>query len=263
MLFMRRPVRNSLVLLLALPVARALERAPGLGEEHVVERGGMQAQVGDRDPLGVERAHDLGEVAHTLRQLRGDRVGRGGRLLSEAGQHQGEALAIARVCGHRFNARAPDRRLQLRRRALGHDPAVVDDADAVGQHVGLLQILRRQEHRHPVGRQPAHLIPQRGAALHVQSGRRLIQEQQARAVHEREAKVEPALHAARIAPDLAVGGVGQPDPLEQLVARFSRSVLPSPCRALCRRMCSRPVRNGSSADSCSEAPIARRTAAPW
>ena len=133
-------------------------------------------------------------------------------------QNRGQALAIARVGRDRFDARAPDRRLQLRRRALGHDPAVVDDADAVGQHVGLLEVLRREEHRHAVGRQPAHLVPQRGAALHVKAGRRLIEEQQPRAVHEREGEVEPALHPARVAAHLAVGGVGQPDPLEQLAA---------------------------------------------
>ena len=37
-------------------------------------------------------------------------------------------------------------------------------------------------------------------------------------VHEREREVEPALHAARVAADLAVGGVGEPDALDQLVA---------------------------------------------
>ena len=37
-------------------------------------------------------------------------------------------------------------------------------------------------------------------------------------MHEREREVEPALHAARVAADLAVGRVGQPDALEQLVA---------------------------------------------
>ena len=37
-------------------------------------------------------------------------------------------------------------------------------------------------------------------------------------MHEREAEVEPALHPARVAADLAVGRVGQPDPLEQFAA---------------------------------------------
>ena len=46
------------------------------------------------------------------------------------------------------------------------------------------------------------------------------------AVDEREREVEPALHAARVAADAAVGGLGQPDALEQLArARLARSAL--------------------------------------
>src|SRR3954468_8739927 len=37
-------------------------------------------------------------------------------------------------------------------------------------------------------------------------------------MHEREAEVEPALHAARVAADLAIRGLAQPDALEQIVA---------------------------------------------
>ena len=37
------------------------------------------------------------------------------------------------------------------------------------------------------------------------------------AVDEREGEVEAALHPARVAADLAVGGLGEPDPIEQLV----------------------------------------------
>ena len=43
---------------------------------------------------------------------------------------------------------------------------------------------------------------------------------------ERQREVEPALHPARVAADVAVGRFGQADPLEQLVARAaSRSAL--------------------------------------
>ena len=43
-------------------LAGALERAAGLREEDVVERRLVQLQLLDLDALGVERAHDLGEV---------------------------------------------------------------------------------------------------------------------------------------------------------------------------------------------------------
>ena len=41
-----------------------------------------------------------------------------------------------------------DAALELVRRALGDQPAVVDDADPVGQLVGLLEVLRGEEDRH-------------------------------------------------------------------------------------------------------------------
>jgi hypothetical protein len=66
--------------------------------------------------------------------------------------------------------------------------------------------------------EPLDLVPQRAAALRVQAGGRLVEEEDRRAVHERERQVEPALHAARVAADLAVGRVGEADALEQLGA---------------------------------------------
>ena len=47
-------------------------------------------------------------------------------------------------------------------------------------------------------------------------GRRLVEEQDARLVHERQRQVEPPLHPARVAADLAVGRLGEPDAGEQL-----------------------------------------------
>ena len=99
------------------------------------------------------------------------------------------------------------------------------------------------------------------AARRVQAGRRLVEEQHARAVHEREREVEPAAHAAGVAADAPVGGVGEPDALEQLVgARLRASGPRRPCSAPCMRSSSRPVISGSIAASCSATPIARRTA---
>ena len=104
-------------------------------------------------------------------------------------------------------------------------------ADAVGEHVGLLEVLRGQEDGHAVlARQARDLVPQGGAALRVEAGRRLVEEQDARAVHEREREVEAALHAARVAADLAVGRVGEADALEQLVAA-ARALAPWAGRA--------------------------------
>ena len=104
-------------------------------------------------------------------------------------------------------------------RALGDDPALVDDADAVGEDVGLLEVLRGQHHGDAVlARQARDLFPEVGAALGIEAGRGLVEEEDAGRVHERKREVEAALHAAGVAAHLAVRGVGQADALEQLGA---------------------------------------------
>ena len=171
---------------------------------------------------------------------------------------------LRRVLRDRLDARAADLVLQRLGRALGDDAAAVDDPDAVGEHVGLLEVLGGEEDGHAaVGREPLHLLPQRAAALHVEAGGGLVEEQDARPVDEREREVEPALHAAGVAAHAAVGGLHEPDALEQLrpSARAPRRPV-MPCRAVWSFRCSRPVRNGSSAASWSAAPIVARTAAP-
>src|SRR5581483_840636 len=66
-------------------------------------------------------------------------------------------------------------------------------------------------------REPADLLPERAAALRVEAGRGLVEEEQPRAVRERQRQVEAALHAARVGADLPVGGEPEADALEQLV----------------------------------------------
>ena len=128
------------------------------------------------------------------------------------------ASGVGAVGGNRLDRRPPDLRLQLRGRALGDDVPVVDDPDPVGERVGLLEVLRGQEDGDAVlAREPRDLAPERASALHVEPGRRLVEEEDRRPVREREREVEPALHPARVAADLAVGCERQPDPLEQLL----------------------------------------------
>ena len=142
----------------------------------------------------------------------------------------GELLAGARVNRRHLDARAADLGLELGGGALGDDLAAVDDPDPVGQRVGLLEVLRREEHGDAlVVREPRDLLPQRGAALRVEAGRGLVEEQDPGLVHERKREVEAALHAARVAADAAVGGFREPDPLEQrLGARAARASPGSP-----------------------------------
>jgi hypothetical protein len=89
----------------------------------------------------------------------------------------------------------------------------------VGERVGLLQVLGGEEDGDPVlVGEPRHLFPEGGAALDVEAGGGLVEEEDPRPVGEGERQVEAALHPARVAAHLAVGGVGEADPLQQLVA---------------------------------------------
>ena len=129
----------------------------------------------------------------------------------------------------RLDRRAADLGLERVGRALGDDPAGVDDPDPVGERVGLLEVLGGEEDGHAVVvGEPRDLVPERGAALHVEAGRRLVEEEEPRLVDERQREVEPAPHAARVAADLAVGGVGEADARDQLVAAAQRLGLRDP-----------------------------------
>src|SRR5205807_8628668 len=68
--------------LVALLVARPLQRAPGLGQEHVVERRGVELQVLHLQVLLVERPDDVGEVG--VAEPNRGAVARGERALAEA-----------------------------------------------------------------------------------------------------------------------------------------------------------------------------------
>ena len=215
------------------PVAR---RRPPRGPRHPC------ARITSAMPRPSREAH--GEVAFAA------------ELLAEPLQDLRDPRPVCLLARDHVDARTADLRLQRGRRPLGDDPAVVDDPDAVGEDVGLLEVLRRQEHRHVVlAREPRDLLPERRAALRVEAGRRLVEEQDRGPVDEREREVEAALHPARVAADLAVGRLRQPDALEELVWRGLRSARGTACSIVCRRRWSRPVSSGSSAASCSAAPI--------
>ena len=78
------------------------------------------------------------------------------------------------------------------------------------------------------GGEPLDLVPERGAALHVEAGGGLVEEEDPWLVDERQREVEPPAHAARVAADLAIRRLGQPDPGDQLVAAAQRVGLGEP-----------------------------------
>jgi hypothetical protein len=75
--------------------------------------------------------------------------------------------------------------------------------------------LRGEQHRGAVGHELVDDVPQVGAAGGVEAGGRLVQEQHWRAMHQGGGEVEAPPHAAGVGLRRAVGGVGEPEPVEQ------------------------------------------------
>ncbi len=132
------------------PSARRLRRR-GEVQEDLVERGPAQADVVDGD-AGVVRARGPPSVSAAIGSATGaltpaDRPRRPGpaprRPAPEPPPRQAGRPA-SRTTTSMWSP--PNRRLQLRRAAVGDDPAGVDDADLVGQLVGLIEVLGGQQH---------------------------------------------------------------------------------------------------------------------
>ena len=116
-----------------------------------------------------------------------------------------------------LDALAADLRLELVGGAAGDDLAAVDDGDLVGELVGLLEVLRRQQERRALPHLVADDVPHAQAAARVEAGGRLVEEQQLRAADERAGEVEPPPHAAGVRLGDPVGGVLQAEALEHVV----------------------------------------------
>ena len=158
-----------------------------------------------------------------------------------------------------------DGALELVGRALGDELAVGEDADPVGQLVGLLEVLGGEEDRGAeVGVQPAHLLPHGGAAHRVEAGGRLVEEQDLRVVDQGGGEVEPALHAAGVGADRSVHRVADVDELDAPRAR--RVAISFRCQAVepgLQPEQLEPVCFGSRAASCRATPMRRRTCSGW
>ena len=187
------------------------------------------SSVGRRMPMSSTRDAGLVELAEDPEQLLGATAGRDAQVarglvdgdvaLAVTGQH---GLA-RRGCPRArwtvdLDALAADLALQLVGGAAGDDPAVVDDGDVVGQLVGLLEVLRRQQQRRALARRAPRMTSHMPRRLRgSRPGGGLVEEQQSRSADEGAGQVEATAHAARVGLDRAVGGVDEVELLEQLV----------------------------------------------
>ena len=112
--------------------------------------------------------------------------------------------------------------LQLLRRALRHDLAVIDDGDALRHAVGLIHVVRGQKHRDAFGLvQVLHVRPQLIAALRIEAQRRLVQKQDLRRVQQPARDLQPPLHASGKLLHLVVAPVPQLEQLQQVLGALA------------------------------------------
>ena len=134
----------------------------GEGQEDVVE-----ARPTDRDPLGGSPSRhqptkggvDMGDSAVRIDFERVPETV-GPSLVEEV--HR--TLAGRAVCELEPKDLPAETRFQLSRAALGDNPSMVEHGDAVGELVSFFEVLRGQQDRDTVIRQPAGRVPQLLAA---------------------------------------------------------------------------------------------------
>ncbi len=88
-------------------------------------------------------------------------------------------------------------RLELGGGADRDDAAVIDHGDAMRHAVGLVHVVRGEEHGDALGLvEPLDVRPHLVAALRIEAERRLVEEEHARGVEQAARDLEPAAHPA-------------------------------------------------------------------
>jgi hypothetical protein len=143
----------------------------------------------------------------------------------QARQHAPDQVRVGVVPGSRqldVHGVAAQFALELVGRARGDDPAAVHDREPARQPVRFLQVVRGQQHGHPLtAGQPRDLLPHGGPGLGVQARGGLVEEQHRGPVHQAQGHVQAALHPAGVGLDQPPRRLGQPEVGEQLVRASS------------------------------------------
>ena len=168
------------------------------GDLEVVGGGGGE-QVA-RDGVAVGRGDEDRVAAHLDRLDAGKSLQR-----SDIGIRQGGPDGAP---GHQ--------RLDLGGGAVGDDLAVADQDDAVGVGVGLLEVVRREEHRAALLGVLADGRPEVAPPGDVHARGGLVEDEQLGVGQQRHREPQPLLLAARALAHPAVGDVGDAGPLQHL-----------------------------------------------
>jgi hypothetical protein len=156
-------------------------RAAGQGKEHVVEGRAAKGQFAYLDPGCVQLAYRVeGDVATRAghRDAYGLR-GADGPLLIPFWRLEKAPDGFKRLLVRNQDLQhvASDAGLELFGCSFCDHLTGIDDHDAVGEALGLLQVLGGEQDRCPFPGQLLHHLPQGDATSKVEPGRRLVEEQ--------------------------------------------------------------------------------------
>ena len=99
---------------------------------------------------------------------------------------------------------------------MGDDLAEVDHGDRVGERVGLLEVLRGQEDAGALGGQHADQVPDVVALAGIEARGRLVEEDHLGPADQARGEVEAPPHATGVRLDATIGGLGEPELIQQL-----------------------------------------------
>ena len=153
----------------------------------------------ERIALGAVDHH----LAHPLAALQ--------QLLHPAG-----LSGVAEFAHPQGDAIAAQGLLKLGGTALGDHPPGLDDRQAIGQGIDLLEVVAAEQDRGALLPQLAQHLPDGGAALDVEAHRGLIEHQQLGRVEQAAGQIQPATHAAGVATAAAIDPVAHRQQLHQL-----------------------------------------------
>ena len=117
--------------------------------------------------------------------------------------------------GH-LQARRAGLRLELLGRPAGDHPPVVEDGDAVGEVVGLVEVLGGEQYGAAIAHHPPDHLPHPEPADRVEPRGGLVEEEDGGRHDHAGGEVEPPPHPPRVALGEAVRGVAQLQALEQV-----------------------------------------------
>src|SRR5215469_2921350 len=122
------------------------------------------------------------------------------------------------VLQRRVAVAGDERRLLFER----HELAVIDDADAVAEHLDFFEVMRGHDDGHAAGIDATQELPQLETQFDVHARGRLVEDEQLRFVHECASEGETSLHASRKHERHDASFVGELETFEQLMRARTR-----------------------------------------